>query len=83
VGNRFYRKLTWYAPKAPSSLFLPALLPDLAKAIAQLPVESELRVEYQDLPQFGRPAMSVLIHGPVDVLRWLADDLDAIWLTGA
>jgi hypothetical protein len=55
------------------------MVPEAAKAIPTPPEGSELGVQRDDLPQYGRPAMNVVIKGPVDLLRWLADDLDARW----
>jgi hypothetical protein len=75
---RQIRELTEPSPAQPSTLMLPALPPDLAHAIPA-PDGHEISVALQDLPAYGRPAINVVITGPFDVLRWLADDLDAWW----
>jgi hypothetical protein len=77
--TRHIRQVPWPAPTDLAAVHLPAMVPEAAKAIPTPPEGSELGVQRDDLPQYGRPAMNVVIKGPVDLLRWLADDLDARW----
>jgi hypothetical protein len=66
-------------PRAMSRLSLWAVPPDFARRIPQPPSALETTVALEDLPGYGRPATNVFVTGPHDLLRWLADDVDAYW----
>jgi hypothetical protein len=67
------------SPRAASKLSLWAAPPDAAHRVPQPPTALETVVTLEDLSGFGRPATNVLVTGPYDLLRWLAEDLDAHW----
>jgi hypothetical protein len=75
---RMPRKVANPSPTAMSTLHLPAIPLEAARLIPT-PEGHEVSVELADLPQYGRPATNVMIRGPFDVLRWLAEDIDARW----
>lgn len=78
-GNGDFRKLMAPSHKTLTKLRLPAVPPQFLEAIPRPSSQSELALEVEDLPRYGRPAANVVLTGPHDVLRWLADDLDARW----
>lgn len=67
------------SPRAASKLSLWAAPPDAARRVPQPPTSLETVVTLEDLPGYGRPATNVVVTGPYDLLRWLADYLDAHW----
>ncbi|MBN9161315.1 MAG: hypothetical protein J0I07_10150 [Myxococcales bacterium] len=69
--------LTEADPSGLAQLVIGAAPPESAHAVPK--PSPEFLVTLEDLPQYGRPAMNIRIKGPFDVLRWLADDLDAHW----